>query len=187
MINPRLALTLGTVLTALALAPASAQSPTSAVTGTVRDSAGAQPLDGVAVVARNTATGYEYPGSTSAAGRYWLRGLSPGTYDVTVRRIGHRPAVRRAVVLAIGRTATLDFTLTAATVELAAIEVVATRPLVEPQSPRYRTSSIVQRSSASRKSRGSSSTWHDWSRGQPQGRAGPPFHHWVPRAPRSVH
>ncbi|MCH7564939.1 MAG: TonB-dependent receptor [Gemmatimonadetes bacterium] len=131
MINTRLALTLGTVLTALALVPASAQSPTSAVTGTVRDSVAAQPLDDVTVVARNTATGYEYPASTSATGRYWLRGLSPGTYDVTVRRIGLRPAVRRGVVLAIGRTVTLDFTLTSAAVELAAVEIVATRPLVE--------------------------------------------------------
>ena len=131
MINTRLALTLATVLTALALAPASAQSPTSAVTGTVRDSVAAQPLDDVTVVARNTATGYEYPASTSAAGRSWLRGLSPGTYDITVRRIGLRPAVRRGVVLAIGRTATLDFTLTTAAVELAAVEIVATRRLVE--------------------------------------------------------
>ena len=183
MINTRVALTLGTILTALALVPASAQSPTSAVTGVVRDSAGARPLDGVSVVARNTATGYEYPASTSAAGRYWLRGLSPGTYDITVRRIGVRPAVRRGLVLAIGRTMTLDFSLTAAAVQLEAFEVVATTPLI--QTTEAKVSYVLDQNQIARLPE-ESRQFIDLARlvpGTTAGRTAPPFHRWVRRAP----
>ncbi len=130
MINTRLALILGTVLTSIPIGQVAAQRPTAAITGVVRQ-APSTAVDGAEVIVRNTATGFEYRGSTSATGQYWVRGLPPGRYDVTVRRIGMQPASRNGVELAVGRTVTIDFVLGTAAVQLETIEVVAATPLIE--------------------------------------------------------
>ncbi len=107
-----------------------AQAPTAAITGIVRDSSAAV-LNQTEIVARSLEMGFEYRARTSSTGRYWLRALPPGAYDVTARRIGFRAATRRQVTLALGQTVTLDFTLPRTAVELAPIEVVADIPLIE--------------------------------------------------------
>ncbi len=130
MINTRLALILGTVLTSIPIGQVAAQRPTAAITGVVRQ-APATAVDGADVIVRNVTTGFEYRGSTSPTGRYWVRGLPPGRYDVTVRRIGMQPASRNGVELAVGRTVTINFVMGTAAVQLEAIEVVATAPLLQ--------------------------------------------------------
>jgi outer membrane receptor protein involved in Fe transport len=127
---PQSWLFLGVILAA-SIAPLSAQAPTAAVTGTVLSTEGDLPVIGADVLARNTATGYEYQAVTFDTGRYWLRGLSPGTYDISVARIGLRPQVRRAVVLSVGSAVTLDFGLGVSAVALDPLEVVVGAPLIE--------------------------------------------------------
>ncbi len=121
--------TVATLLT-LPFGEITAQRPTAAITGFVRQPAETA-VDGADVIVRNTTTGYEYRGSTSSSGQYWVRGLPPGSYDVTVRRIGMQPVSRSGVELAVGRTATIHFVMGTAAVQLEAIEVVGSAPVVE--------------------------------------------------------
>src|SRR5439155_21270340 len=60
-------------------------------------------------------------------GAYVLPGLSPGTYDVIARHIGHSPA-RRRIVVQIGATLLADFALPAGAVTLAPVVVQAANP-----------------------------------------------------------
>lgn len=117
------------VATLVAL-PLAAQAPTGAVTGVVHDSA-SQPLVNVQVRAVDLASGLTYRAFSSSAGRYWLRGLPPGSYDITAERIGLRATTVRGVELAVGRTATIDFTLPAAAVQFESLVVAAGAPLIE--------------------------------------------------------
>lgn len=125
-----LTLSLALLATALTAAPLAAQTPTAHVTGFVQDSA-ARPLAGVEVRAANLKTGFEYQARTSTTGRYWLRGLPPGSYDLTARRIGMRPTTVSAVELAIGRTFEIDFTLQLSAVEVEPLRVGIAAPLIE--------------------------------------------------------
>ncbi len=126
--RPRL-LILALALSSVPFGEVAAQRPTAAITGVVRQ-AGDVSVDGAEVIASNVTTGFEYRVSTSSTGRYWVRGLPPGRYDVTVRRIGMLPASRNGIELTVGRTATIDFSMGATAVRLEAIEVAA-RPLIE--------------------------------------------------------
>ena len=69
-----------------------AQAATATIEGTVRsDDLG--PLDGVTVVSRHTATGFEATTRTNAACVFVLRQLPlGGPYTLTVRALGHRAA-----------------------------------------------------------------------------------------------
>jgi outer membrane receptor protein involved in Fe transport len=108
-----------------------AQTPTASVTGTVRDTLG-RPIRGAEVLALDVASGLIYQaGTTSETGKYWLRALRPGRYDLTARRIGFRSLTWRAASLSVGQTVSLDFTLPQVAVELEPLEVVADRSLLE--------------------------------------------------------
>jgi outer membrane receptor protein involved in Fe transport len=107
------------------------QSPSAEVVGAVRDSVG-HPILGAEVVARNDATGLTYVTQSGQGGEYWLGGLPPGQYDLTVRKIGHVPIVRRALALPVGARRELNVILPRAAVELDPIEVFAGPPLLEP-------------------------------------------------------
>lgn len=106
-----------------------AQAPTAAVTGLVRDST-TRPLSGVQVQATDLATGYVYRAVSEMDGRYWLRGLPPGRYELTADRIGLRGTTVRQE-LHVGRTSEIHFTLSQAAVELEPIRVEVAGPLVE--------------------------------------------------------
>ncbi|HKO16568.1 MAG TPA: carboxypeptidase regulatory-like domain-containing protein [Gemmatimonadaceae bacterium] len=127
----------GQIVAALALAVLSiavpvrrspAQTSTGTVRGTVVSDAGA-PLTGVQVLARNIASGIPRATQTRDDGTYVLLGVVPGTYDVTVRRIGFSPATRR-VVVQIGATQIQNFTLTPQAVTLGPVAITAA-PTVE--------------------------------------------------------
>ena len=78
-----------------------------AIAGTVSDSSTRQPVPGVQVTIAGTARGT----LTDDAGRYTLRGITPGTVSVRVQRIGYA-ALERSVVVGPNQTADVDFVLT---------------------------------------------------------------------------
>jgi hypothetical protein len=108
-------------LVALAAVPAGAQTFTSNLRGYVRSTAG-QPVADAQVVTRDVETNQRRGTTTNAAGYYYIGGLRPGQYEVSLRRIGFEPETR-PIRLAIGQTHDLDFTAGAATVQLTAVEV----------------------------------------------------------------
>src|SRR5437016_11682357 len=85
----------------LAFTPSlNAQTTTGTVRGYVKDQ-NATAVSDAEVTARNTETGAQRTAATRADGSYILPGLVPGTYDLSVRRIGSTPQ-RRQVVVQIG-------------------------------------------------------------------------------------
>ena len=94
-----------------------AQNTTGTIRGTVTGDGGA-PVGSAQVVARDVNSGVTRNALSNDAGAYTLVGLVPGTYDVSVRRIGSAPQNRR-VVVQIGATQSQDFSLAsqAATLE----------------------------------------------------------------------
>src|SRR5206468_743398 len=107
---------------------ARAQTTTGTIRGYVRDQNGAALAD-AEVQARDGATGLQRATTSRADGSYILAGLTPATYELSVRHIGSTPQ-RRAISVQIGATQVVDFTLQAGAVELQAVTVVAV-PAVE--------------------------------------------------------
>ena len=106
----------------------SAQTTTGTVRGYVKDQNGA-PLVGAQVRARQTTTGVERATTTRSDGSYVMPGLTPATYELAVRQVGFSP-VQRQVVVQIGATQVVDFTLQAGALELQAVTVEAA-PTIE--------------------------------------------------------
>ncbi|HJQ54288.1 MAG TPA: TonB-dependent receptor [Gemmatimonadaceae bacterium] len=86
-----------------------AQTTTGTIRGTVT-AANGQPIPSAQIVARNVATGATRNALSNDAGAYTLVGLTPGTYEVNVRRIGNTPQTR-TIVVQIGATQVQDFAL----------------------------------------------------------------------------
>ncbi len=97
---------------AVAVAPASAQTTTASVRGSVRDAAGAA-VSGATVVAVSSGTNQSYRTTTDAGGRYTLNGIRAGAYRVTITGPGGETFVRD-VTVGIAQSASLDATLGAA-------------------------------------------------------------------------
>src|SRR3989442_4124541 len=106
----------------------SAQTTTGTVRGYVKDQNGT-PVADAEVQARQVETGIVRSTTGHADGSYILPGLTPGNYDLSVRKIGFGPQ-RRQVVVQIGATTPADFTVQAGAVELQAVTVEAA-PVVE--------------------------------------------------------
>ena len=87
-----------------------AQNTTGTIRGTVTGEGGA-PIGSAQIIARDVNSGVTRVAQSNDAGAYTLVGLVPGTYDVSVRRIGSAPQNRR-VVVQIGATQSQDFSLT---------------------------------------------------------------------------
>ena len=104
----------GFVLTAcLALAilfPLRAQVASSVLLGEVHDESGAL-APGVAVSARQNATGFLRTAATNAQGAYRIDDLLPGDYTVTAERAGFRTVEARNVTLQVNQKARLDLVL----------------------------------------------------------------------------
>ncbi|MBI3050232.1 MAG: carboxypeptidase regulatory-like domain-containing protein [Acidobacteria bacterium] len=90
--------------------PAGAQTNTGEIGGVVRDASGAV-LPGGVVVATHPASGTTVERVTDKAGRFFLPALRIGEWDLTVSLPGFAVQTRKGIVLEIGRTVTLDFTL----------------------------------------------------------------------------
>ena len=117
-----------TALAASVVRSGVAQTSTGTVRGTVSEQ-GAAALSSATVSATNAASGVVRLATTNDKGGYTLPGLTPGTYDLRVRHIGHAPAGRRVQVL-IGQTLFVDFELAASAIEVQEIAIVSA-PVVE--------------------------------------------------------
>jgi hypothetical protein len=89
-------------------APALAQTSAS-LSGLVRDADGVLP--GTTVIVRNVETGVTRQTVVGQNGRYTVDGLPSGRYDVRAELTGFKPGVREGVVLTVGESRSLDFTL----------------------------------------------------------------------------
>ena len=87
-----------------------------AVSGTVSDTTDAV-LPGVTVTALNTATGIQTVIVTDSTGQYNFGALPVATYNITAELPGFSTVVQEGMVLGIGQSATLDFSLRVGTVE----------------------------------------------------------------------
>lgn len=93
---------------------------TGRITGRITDPGGA-PLQG----ARITVAGTSIVTGSAADGRFTLVGVPAGVQEVRVAILGFA-ALRRSVTVASGQTATIDFQLTTAPVQLAGVVTTAT-------------------------------------------------------------
>jgi hypothetical protein len=115
--------------TLLAFTPSlTAQTTTGTVRGFVKDQNGAGVAD-AAVQALQTETGVVRSATTHSDGSYIMPGLTPGNYELSVRKIGFTPQ-KRAIAVQIGATLIAEFTVQAGAVELEAVTVQAA-PAVE--------------------------------------------------------
>ena len=129
----------GAVLIALAataimlrVSPLAAQSQatTGVIRGVVTDSAGVVvPL--ATVTLRNLETNFQRTLTASDRGIYVGTLLPLGTYDVSARRIGYRPAVRRGFVLRVGQTLDVTMVLEHQANELATVAVTGRVPQID--------------------------------------------------------
>ena len=93
-----------------AAAPAGAQQGTSSIGGKVTDQGGGV-LPGVAITLVNEDTGLTRDLITGAEGSYLASQITPGRYRVTAKLAGFKTLERRNIVLEVGHTTPLDFTL----------------------------------------------------------------------------
>ncbi len=108
-------------LVTLLPALARAQTATGNLRGYVRGADGAG-VPQAQVVARALETNARRVTTTNASGFYYLGGLRPGRYEVTVRRVGLAPAAREATI-GIGLTVDLDLSTSDVTTTLATVRV----------------------------------------------------------------
>jgi hypothetical protein len=99
-----------------------AQRPTTGdLSGTVTvDAKGV--ADATLQIARNDGSGAQ-TAVTDATGTFRIRGLAPGLYHLTARRIGFREAQLRSLRIVAGQTAEVHVTLTASPTQLSTVEV----------------------------------------------------------------
>ena len=109
--------TLAFAFAGLALAGASASAQNGTISGRVTDADGARPVVGATVQAL-AATGSSVGGTlTNDQGQYRFT-VGPGTYTVSVRRIGYGETEQRSVVVPAGGTVEVDVTLSAVAIVL---------------------------------------------------------------------
>ena len=101
-----------------------AQNTTGTIRGTVTGEGGV-PIGSAQIGARNVNSGAVRTAQSNDAGAYTLVGLVPGTYQVTVRRIGNSPQ-SRTVVVQIGATQSQDFALATQAAQLETQVITAT-------------------------------------------------------------
>jgi TonB-linked SusC/RagA family outer membrane protein len=116
--------TLGAMLLLVSVcigATRTAQAQQGTISGQVVDATDRNPLEAARVVL----TGTNQIETTNREGRFTLRNVTPGTYQVRVLRLGYKPATQAATVTA-GGTASLAFSLDPAAVQLDELVTTAT-------------------------------------------------------------
>jgi hypothetical protein len=122
---------LGPVVLALAfpvMLAAQSQATTGVIRGTVTDPSGTA-VAGATVALRETQTGFQRQVTTNERGIFTAPLMPLGTYDVTARAVGFSETRRSGVRLGVGETVNLNLPLSA--VQLQAVVVEATQPVVE--------------------------------------------------------
>ena len=128
----RLRVTLAFLSLAAVFAPplhAQSQASTAVVRGSVSEMDGS-PLAGATVIVRNVSTNFTRAVTTNSVGAYAATLLPPGTYDVSVRRVGYRAEAQRGVPVRLGESVELEFQMEAQAVQLTDIEV-ETEPAID--------------------------------------------------------
>ena len=97
------------------------------IAGTVTDRGSGQPVSGAQIAIEGTTRGTV----TQENGRFSIPGVSPGTYAVTIRRVGYIPATRRGIVVTAGATATVDEALEVSALRLQSMVVTGTTDPIE--------------------------------------------------------
>ena len=111
---------------AAAAVGAAAQVTTASLGGRVTLASG-QPATTATVVAVHTPSGTTYRGRPRADGRFTIPGMRVGgPYTITVRALGFTPGTRTGITLSLGNQTEVEFTLTAAAVQLQEAQVTAT-------------------------------------------------------------
>ena len=128
MLRLRTALLFG-ALSCMMAHSALAQQGTAEVRGRIVDQQGGV-LPGVGVVITNQDTGVFRDVVTGSDGSYFAGQLLPGTFRITAELSGFRRFERRDFVVGVGRTATLDITLSVGAIE-ETVTVSASAPLVD--------------------------------------------------------
>ena len=98
------------------------------VRGTVTDESSGEALIGANVLIDGTGLG----AATDENGEYFILNVAPGTYTMRAEIIGYKTAVEVDVRVYIDLTTTINFSTAVEAVEGEAVEVVAERPLVQP-------------------------------------------------------
>ena len=122
---------LGPVVLALvipATLAAQSQATTGVIRGRVTDPSGAS-VSGATVVLHEGQTGFQRQVTTNERGIFVAPLMPLGTYDVAARAVGFAEARRTGVRLGVGET--VDLNLALAAVQLQAVVVEATQPVVE--------------------------------------------------------
>jgi outer membrane receptor for ferrienterochelin and colicin len=117
-----LALALGPTL------PATAGAQTGTTTGAIRGRIADEtnnPVPAAQVTATNVETGLARSTQSDDEGVYTIRLLPPGTYRVSVRRLGSQPAQLDNIRVLLSQTAPANFVLRTASVTLSAVQVTA--------------------------------------------------------------
>jgi TonB-linked SusC/RagA family outer membrane protein len=113
---------LHSLLLAALLAPvASAQAQQGSVSGRITDAASGQPVAGALVNVVGTALATH----TNTEGQYAIRGITPGTIQLRVLRVGYSEQ-RQTVAITAGQTTTQDFTVKPMAVTLSPVVTTAT-------------------------------------------------------------
>ena len=122
---------LGPVVLALVfpvLLAAQSQATTGVIRGTVTDPSGTA-VAGATVVLRESQTGFQRQVTTNERGVFIAPLMPLGTYDATARAVGFSETRRTGVRLGVGETVNLNLPLAA--VQLQAVVVEATQPVVD--------------------------------------------------------
>jgi hypothetical protein len=115
-------------LAAASAAAAQSQATTGIIRGTVKDPAGAA-VANATVSLRETRTGFHRELTTNATGVFVASLLPLGSYDVSARAVGFAEVRRTGIAVRVGET--VELALSLAAVELQAVTVEATRPVVD--------------------------------------------------------
>ncbi|MEZ5290036.1 MAG: TonB-dependent receptor [Vicinamibacterales bacterium] len=108
---------------------AAAQQTAGNVTGRITDAQNAA-IPGVTVVARNIATGLTRTDVTDGEGIYRLSSLPVGTYDISAELSGFAGVESKGIVVNVGQTIDLPFSLRVATVQ-ETVTVTGETPLIQ--------------------------------------------------------
>src|SRR5271157_3952335 len=99
------------------------------ITGTLTDPSGAF-VPGASVTIHNTDTGIDRKIESNEAGIYSAPFLPPGNYQVSAGKTGFATVLRKDLVLQVGQTLTIDFSMTVQTSQTE-VTVTGEAPLVD--------------------------------------------------------
>ena len=100
---------------------------TGKIAGTVLDAKTKSAVIGANVLIINTSLG----ASVDIDGNYFIINIPPGSYQIKATAVGYAASVVGSVVVSVDQTTKINFVLEDKTIEVGAVEVIATRPIVQ--------------------------------------------------------